>query len=78
MVERPYPPFRKEWGFFYFFSFFMHTPILAHLAGVGQPAQGLNLACLLALLVAVREPRFGMSRIISYLSLRSVKPNRAL
>jgi hypothetical protein len=26
----------------YFFIFFMHMPILAHLAGLGQPAQGLK------------------------------------
>jgi len=36
-------PRRKNRGFFYFLAFIAQPPAFAHLAGVGQPLQGLNM-----------------------------------
>jgi len=51
-------------------AFIAHMPILEHLAGLGHPAHGLNGADFLALFVAVRPPRIGISFMMCSLHLR--------
>jgi hypothetical protein len=56
---------------YYFLPILAHMPILEHLAGVGQPAHGLKGADFLALFVAVRPPRIGISFMMCSLHLGS-------